>query len=262
MIGLHRIPGYSVARTIVEWILGFGSLIYLQCFGSSRIVVLAYHSIGNSPWIHAISRESFHKQVAWLSKFAEVVSIDEVGVVLSKKIKRSRIPKVVITFDDGYADWIENALPVLKEYNVPATFFITTSFRSVTSAPHDFLTPLSMRDVEILVNNNFVIGGHGHTHRDLSVCTEAELRFELMESKRILTELSHQEINHVSYPKGRYPSDLKIIDEIGYLFAFAGHGSVRYGTNRLIIPRVPVTKNISQLRYILRIFRAAVYSSI
>ncbi len=69
-----------------------------------------------------VSAQIFDKQVNYLKKNFEVISIND---ILQKRDKKR---KVVITFDDGYLDNLKNALPILEKYNCPAIIYIATSF--------------------------------------------------------------------------------------------------------------------------------------
>jgi hypothetical protein len=79
------------------------------------------------------STQNFEKQVAYLAKNYRVVSLNE--LVERVRERRSLRGCVAITFDDGFRDNYENAYPILKKYNVPATIFLTTSYIEDGSAP-------------------------------------------------------------------------------------------------------------------------------
>ena len=72
-----------------------------------------------------ISPELFDQIIEYLSQNYEIVDTND---LVNLKPFRSGKLKVVITFDDGYMDNYEYALPILKKYNVPATFYICTRF--------------------------------------------------------------------------------------------------------------------------------------
>jgi len=99
-----------------------------------KVAILMYHSIQNSKKgqtslyyqkVISSSPNDFEKQIIYLKKRFNIISLDEyVTIVKNKRI----IPRncVIITFDDGYRDNYINAYPILRKYNVPATIFITT----------------------------------------------------------------------------------------------------------------------------------------
>lgn len=94
------------------------------------LVVLNYHRVGDSDGslldhdLWSASAETFEQQVRFLSLNFDLIRIQH----LDDLWKRRRGRYVLITFDDGYRDNYEWAFPILKAYNSPATFFLTTGF--------------------------------------------------------------------------------------------------------------------------------------
>lgn len=119
-----------VAAASASAALGITSLAERAVKGS--LVVLAYHRIlPHAERLQATSRpmilsaEVFEAQVAELARKYAVLSLDE---VLDHYRTRRPFPRraVHVTFDDGYADNFNHALPILARHSVPATFFLTT----------------------------------------------------------------------------------------------------------------------------------------
>jgi peptidoglycan/xylan/chitin deacetylase (PgdA/CDA1 family) len=99
----------------------------LRSVVSSRAVVLLYHRVGEGsrcPHALAVTPERFEQQMRAVRAFGEVLSLAE----LAERIAARRLPRraVAITFDDGYADNLLVAKPILERYGVPATVFATT----------------------------------------------------------------------------------------------------------------------------------------
>ena len=94
------------------------------------LVVLNYHRIGdkqNSLFDHDLwsaSAEDFEQQLRFLTLNFDLIRIQDLDHIW--KSPRGRY--VLITFDDGYLDNYEWAFPLLRAYNSPATFFLTTGF--------------------------------------------------------------------------------------------------------------------------------------
>lgn len=90
-------------------------------------VVLAYHRIGRAgdPYPH-VEVETFRAQMRWLRRHCTI--LDAQG--LRPAVERSALdrPSVLITFDDGYRDYYEEAYPILKEFGIPAVNFLPTHF--------------------------------------------------------------------------------------------------------------------------------------
>lgn len=94
------------------------------------VLVLNYHRIGD-PETSSLDRglfsatpAQFDAQVRHLSLRTDVIPLEDAPAALEERRGR----KVVLTFDDGYRDNYEHALPVLKRHGVPATFFLATGF--------------------------------------------------------------------------------------------------------------------------------------
>ena len=92
-----------------------------------RVVILMYHRVFDAtsdPWEMCVSPKHFAEQLETLRRDYPVLSLDQ----LSKSLRDGQLPKrgVVLTFDDGYADNLWNAKPLLVKYELPATVFITS----------------------------------------------------------------------------------------------------------------------------------------
>lgn len=98
-------------------------------FKSGNAIILMYHGIvevNSDPWSLAVSPQKFEEQLDVLSKYYRPISLGE----LRKYLHKGYLPEksVVITFDDGYANNLYNARPILEKYDIPATVFITTGY--------------------------------------------------------------------------------------------------------------------------------------
>jgi len=96
---------------------------------SAKAIILLYHRVINTeydPHELAVSPGSFVAQMRYLKKNYNIISLDK----LVSYLKQRRIPSksVVITFDDGYVDNYLCARPILEELEIPATFFIVSSY--------------------------------------------------------------------------------------------------------------------------------------
>lgn len=86
------------------------------------VVVLLYHRVaelGSDPEMLAVSPDNFRAQMRYLHEAVPLVRFEEDWGGRSK-------PALAVTFDDGYADNALQALPILEDAGVPATFFVST----------------------------------------------------------------------------------------------------------------------------------------
>ena len=88
-----------------------------------RIPILMYHSIDDSLAAACVRPKCFEEQMAYLKHVGyEAVDLDAVFSYMTIGVSLPSKP-IVITFDDGYRDNMENAYPILKKYGMCATIF-------------------------------------------------------------------------------------------------------------------------------------------
>jgi len=96
----------------------------------SQVVILLYHRVApkEDDWtMEPLSPEDFEKQIAYLCRNFEVVSLT--GLIEYLNLEKSLPEKAIaITFDDGYKDNYRYAYPVLKKCHAPATIFLATGY--------------------------------------------------------------------------------------------------------------------------------------
>lgn len=101
--------------------------LLLNIVGRRKAVVMNYHRVSNQVSAYNyehLRAEQFELHLQWLKKYFNVVSLD----TLFKYLNAGDLPAktVCITVDDGYIDSYEVIYPLLKKYNLTATFFIST----------------------------------------------------------------------------------------------------------------------------------------
>ena len=97
---------------------------------SPGVCILMFHRVDRLPGYDqlTVSPERFRQQMQWLARHYRVVPLSQALDEISRGTIQRRT--VVITFDDGYYDNYQHALPVLRELGLPATVFVTTHFAS------------------------------------------------------------------------------------------------------------------------------------
>jgi peptidoglycan/xylan/chitin deacetylase (PgdA/CDA1 family) len=104
------------------------------------LIVLTYHRItepGTNPFYDPVisaTPESFRTQVKWLQDHVQLLTFTELLARVESGL-RWREPAVFLTFDDGYRDNFDVAVPILRAWNVPAMFFIPTAFLDSPTLP-------------------------------------------------------------------------------------------------------------------------------
>lgn len=173
------------------------------------VIVLCYHRV--TKLVHdehmlAVSPKNFRDQIKYISENFPVQKFDTPW--------NHKELSFVITFDDGYADNLYEALPVLQEFSVPATFFVTSGFiDSDREFPWDGgFSParkeyrqLSAQELLQLAKDELVtIGSHTLTHKQLSSLSREEQTKEIVEGHKLLEKLTGKKLNTMSYPFGNH----------------------------------------------------------
>src|SRR3989344_460756 len=196
-------------------------------------IILLYHRVAESENdINrlSVSLENFENQLAYLSKKFKIISLNELTDDLkNNKLKRN---SVVITFDDGYADNLYNALPILEKHKVPATIFITTGkvgdnspfFWEENMLEKDQGRCVNHQELKQLSSSPFVeIGAHTVSHPKLSKIDIDEQMREITESKSTLEKLMGTPVRSFAYPfggKGTFDEDtVHLVAKNGFNYA-------------------------------------------
>ncbi|MFQ4139742.1 polysaccharide deacetylase family protein [Nodosilinea sp. PGN35] len=94
---------------------------------TAKAAILMYHRIADSdldPWRLSVSPQHFAEHLEVVCQWAQPLSLQQ----LAAAQRAGNVPPraVAITFDDGYANNLHNAKPLLEQYSVPATVFVTS----------------------------------------------------------------------------------------------------------------------------------------
>jgi len=177
--------------------------------GQAPLCVLFYHRVGEGhPNQWSISPPVFRAHMRWLMDHVELVSLQEIQDRI-RSGKNDRV-RVAVTFDDGYAENCEHAIPFLIENGIPATYFV--SLRYVLEQqpfPHDVqagqpLPPNSIEQLRGIASQGIEIGGHTRTHCDVRSITRVdELIDEVVTATHELRNLIGRPIRYFAFPYGQ-----------------------------------------------------------
>lgn len=222
-----------------------------------RNVVLAFHGVGEDPdrgFVDAVPTRQFRRIVRSLAGSFELVPLAAVT-------DGHPGGRVAITFDDGLASVYDNALPVLREFDVPATVFVTPGLvddrkpdliaarHGIQAAGGVMLTDAQLRE---LADSPLVsIGNHTMTHRDLRrVAGPAERQREIVEARDLLEDRYGVAVEAFCYPYGAVDAAARRVVE-------RTHGRSVTTTPLLVgpdqgphgLPRVNGNNSIEKLRW-------------
>ncbi|AZZ36944.1 hypothetical protein CIK05_09115 [Bdellovibrio sp. qaytius] len=196
------------------------------------IPVLMYHKIPDavldSPHKIFVTKDNFEKHLQFYKNHGfQTVTFSELKQFKNGTRPFSEFPKkpLVLTFDDGYWDNLNNADPLLKKYNFKAQIFLLAnsdiSHNQWDEANVDKADKIvSGADRKLWLKSNFEIGSHGFSHKRITQMTKDAALAELAESRRALEKETNQEICVYAYTYGdTNAACASLAEAAGYDFA-------------------------------------------
>lgn len=188
-----------------------------------NIPILTYHKISDYRefGLTTISKKQFDLQMNYLK-------LNGYRPLCLKDLKSERsLPEkpVIITFDDGYENVYQNAVPVLNKYDFKAVIFVVTNYigqmNTWEAAPfQQKFKHLSEDQIIDLNNNGHEIASHSKMHRYLPSLRNDRLIDEICGSKTYLESLLGEHVTSFCYPFGGFSKKIeKIVKKAGYHFA-------------------------------------------
>ena len=154
------------------------------------VLILLYHRVGAGSGEGSLSAAAFERQLAHLVERDRVLTLDAA-------LEAPSDGGVVVTFDDGYADFYEHALPLLERYRVPALLYLATAPVEENGGP-GFLSWDQLR--EAVAGGLVTVGAHTHAHVDLSRASQRTAEDELRRSKQLIEDRLGSACRHFAYP--------------------------------------------------------------
>jgi len=187
-------------------------------------VVLYYHGVDKA------SVDGFRKQIAYLAEECRVVKPRDISRLSSDKEKTI----VALTFDDAYTNLLDNAIPILKEYKMPAAIFVPTGhigqrpgWAMAPDCPERDESVMNEQQIVALDREGFEILSHTISHLRLTELNDTDLEAELSHSKQRLEQILGHEVPAVSYPHGSYDARVyRATQRAGYQLGFTTYPNI------------------------------------
>ena len=150
--------------------------------------------------------------------------------------------KILLTIDDGFSSFYENAWPILKKRKIPFILFVST--REVGA--NNYMTWDQIRHIS---KEDFVeIGNHSHTHEYLVEENIDVIKIDIEKSIEIFKNKLGTNSNFFSYPFGEYSLEFKeLIKSLGFKYALGQHSGVMDETKDFFeLPRFPINEKYGE----------------
>jgi peptidoglycan/xylan/chitin deacetylase (PgdA/CDA1 family) len=229
----------------------------LEAAGRAPVLVLAWHRIADdraTSW--TCSNAHFASQVAWLADRFDVVPLGEAQRRVREGSSRA---SVSLTFDDGYAESLERAVPLLVRERLPFTWFATTA-NAMDGSPFAHDLELGHRfpaartsELADLVRGGGELGGHTRTHADAASITDpATLHDEIVGAGRDLAREVGAPVRWFAFAFGcpwHLSAQAFRVAREGYEAACSAYGGVNLrGDDPFHLQRISVTDDLARMR--------------
>ncbi|SRR5712691_3516430 len=222
------------------------------------VPILMYHEITTEPTSTgrlAVRPDTFAQQLGYLKaagystltagQFASALNFE--GGLNSAGRSLPAKP-VVLTFDDGFADFYDTALPLLERHGLTGTLFVTSGW---TGGSGEYLSRhrppgmLSGEQIREIAGAGIEIGAHSVTHPELDQLSAGSLRQELVGGKQALEDLLGAPVPGLAYPFGYSSKAVRTsAAAVGYEYAcVVGNRLASTGADRFALPRLTIGRS-------------------
>jgi peptidoglycan/xylan/chitin deacetylase (PgdA/CDA1 family) len=221
-----------------------------------RFTILMYHMIrkpGTSrEGRYACPPDRFRQHILRLrEKGYSPISLREAGKALLEGTELPEKP-VVITLDDGFEDNYTAAFPILSEFSVPATIFLSTghlgrSNQWMSSSNFPQRSMMSWEMVSEMASHGIDFGAHTVTHPRLSELDNKAALSEISDSKKQIEDKLGRDCEHFAYPYGDLgPETPELVERAGFTLACSTRsGFNSQDRNPFLLHRIEVYGNDS-----------------
>ena len=209
--------------------------------------ILAYHLVGaDTGSVVDISVDEFRRHLDFLE--ADGWEVVPLSAAQGRGGSRRR---VVLTFDDAFANFHGVVLPILAERGLTATLFVPTGFVNGT---HDSpltgasLGACSWEQLGEILDAGIEIGSHTRSHANLRPCPAHGIRAELVQSKVELEQRLGVAVTSFCYPQAKWSRRVREATRAVYEQGVVGGGRpVRAADDPLSLPRLPIRSDSPSL---------------
>ena len=243
----------NLLEETIKFVCAVLYFVYLKLTNKMpRCLVIYYHGVKKD---HV---PAFRRQMDYLARKCTVVKASEITTSRSNGSN----PLVAITFDDAFVSVMENAVPILREYRLPAGIFVPAGnlgrpaqWEMPKNYSGENETVMNKELIAELDNDGFEIFSHSLSHPKLTEIPDDRLEEELIGSKHALEKIIGHEVSAISYPNGAFDERVyNATQKAGYKFGFTIEPNMINGrTDCLAIGRFSVLACDSTMKFKLEV---------
>jgi peptidoglycan/xylan/chitin deacetylase (PgdA/CDA1 family) len=223
------------------------------------IIALYYHRVADDDATPCtMSNQAFVNQMRWLKRNFEMISMEEVQRRMRSGVNDRAA--VHITFDDGYSDNCQTAIPWLVKERIPCTYFVTVeNVLEAKPFAHDLnwgakVVPNSLEQIRAMANAGIEIGAHTYCHPDLGTLTDpTALRREIVVARQELRAAIDRPVRYFSFPFGLHQNlscqAFLLAAQSGYECVCSAYGGYNFpGDDPFHVHRIPAVAELLRLK--------------
>ena len=188
-----------------------------------------------------IRTQIFLKHIEEINKLnSKFINFQEFKEILKTTIDKNYI---LLTIDDAFSSFYENAWPILKNKKIPFILFVSTQ----EIGKYGYMSWDQIKEIE--KSNLVTIGNHSHSHEYLIDWSDSKIYSDIEASIKIFTENLGYSPKVFSYPFGEYSTNLKqITSNLNFKYAFGQHsGAIDITKDLLELPRFPINEKYGEI---------------
>lgn len=225
------------------------------------VPILLYHQIATPPFRKTpfrsmiVSPESFRRQMGWLKRLGyQGLSLRESLPYISGQ-KTGKV--AAITFDDGFTNVYQNAMPILQEFGFTATnFFVSNQIGGSNEWDRPLgVLPATCMDISQIkqwLSSGHEVGAHTMDHVHLSQIPETQAFEQLSLCKEKLQEIVGDRVETFAYPYGDHNDRVReLVRQAGYIVAAGTERRRATGNDDLMnLPRLTIRRDDTWLHFV------------